>query len=255
MFNEDCYPNGSYINHLYITPNTPDTSYYISHLQCVLPNSTLSGGEWVYPNGQPVNCNNSTRNNPLRCIKSNTLSNITVYRPDGDNFHESDLPIPDYNKPLATRSLFTFTVTWYGEEINSGIFSQSNNNGDHVHRCYVRVEEIIKNRYITVTGKYFYYYSYMMSYVILSAPGFIPSPPTLINMTATTITVSWTPVLSDADGYVVNATSDSHTVTQQVKGPASNVISVQTNINLTTGIDFNVLFDISIIYNNRYIIY
>ena len=90
MFNEDCYPNGSYINHLYITPNTPDTSYYISHLQCVLPNSTLSGGEWVYPNGQPVNCNNSTRKNPLCCIKSNIPSNITVYRPNGDNFYESD---------------------------------------------------------------------------------------------------------------------------------------------------------------------
>ena len=103
-------------------------------------------------------------------------------------------------------------------------------------------------------------------------------------MTATTITVSWTPVLSDADGYVVNATSDIHTVTQQVKGgsqneiilkglipvttynitvrayqdilgPASNAISVQTNINLTTGINFNILFDISIIYSYRYIIY
>ena len=162
----------------------------------------------------------------------------------------------------------TLTVTWYAEEINSGIFSQSNNNGDHVHRCYVRVEEIIRNRILTITGKYFYYYSYMISYVILSAPGFTPSPPTLVNKTATTITVSWTPVPSDADGYVINATSDTHTVTQQVKGgsqseiilsglipvttynitirayqdilgPASNVISVQTNINLTTGIDFD----------------
>ena len=163
------------------------------------------------------------------------------------------------------------TVTWDAEEINSGIFSQSNNNGDHVHRCYVRVAEIIRNRYLTVTGKYFYYYRYMMSYVILSAPGFTPSPPTLVNKTATTITVSWTPVPSDADGYVVNVTSDTHTVTQQVKGgsqnemtlkglipattyeitvrayqdilgPASKAISIQTNINLTTGIDFDVLF-------------
>ena len=111
----------------------------------------------------------------------------------------------------------------------------------------------------------------MMSYVILSAPGFIPSLPTLVNKTATTITVSWIPVPSDADGYVVNVTSDTHTVTQQVKGgshnkiilkglipvttynitvrayqdilgPASNAISIQTSINLTTGIDFDVLF-------------
>ena len=50
----------------------------------------------------------------------------------------------------------TYTVTWYAEKINSGIFSQSNNNGDHVHRCYVRTVEIKRNRYLTVTGKYFY---------------------------------------------------------------------------------------------------
>ena len=55
----------------------------------------------------------------------------------------------------------------------------------------------------------------MISNVILLAPGFTPSPPTLVNKT---ITVSWTPVPSDADGYVVNVTSNSYTVTQQVKG-------------------------------------
>ena len=59
------------------------------------------------------------------------------------------------------------TVTWYAEKINSGIFSQSNNNGDHVYRCYENVDEIVRNHYLTVTGKYFYYYRYMMSYVIL----------------------------------------------------------------------------------------
>ena len=121
---------------------------------------------------------------------------------------------------------------------------------------------MVRNRYLIVTGKYFYYYSYMMSYVILSAPVFTPSP-TMVNKTATTIIVNWkTPVPSDADGYVVNATSDTHSVTQQVKGgcqnkmtlkglipgatynitirayqdilgPASNVISVQT---LSSGI-------------------
>ena len=47
-----------------------------------------------------------------------------------------------------------------------------------------------------------------MSCVILSAPGFTLSLPTLVNKTATTITVNWTPVPSDVDGYVVNVTSD-----------------------------------------------
>ena len=128
----------------------------------------------------------------------------------------------------------TLTVTWYAEDINSGIFSQSNNNSDHVHRCYVRVDEIVRNRYLTVTGKYFYYYSYMMSYVILSAPAFTPSFPTLINKTATTITVSWIPVPSDAYGYVVNATSDTHTVTYQVKGGNQNEMTLKGLIPATT---------------------
>ena len=41
-------------------------------------------------------------------------------------------------------------------------------------------------------------------------------PLTQVNKTATTITVSWTTNPTDADGYVVNATSDTDTVTQQV---------------------------------------
>ena len=100
------------------------------------------------------------------------------------------------------------TVTWYAEKINSGIFSQSNNNGDYVHRCYEKVDE----NDLTVTGKYFYYYSYMMLYVTLLAPDFTPSPPILVNKTATTITVNWTAVSSDDDGYAVNVTMDTHTL-------------------------------------------
>ena len=56
----------------------------------MLPDSTLSGGEWVNPNGQPVDCNNSNRTNPLLCDVSNTPANITIYKPNGDNFYESD---------------------------------------------------------------------------------------------------------------------------------------------------------------------
>ena len=67
----------------------------------------------------------------------------------------------------------------------------------------------------------------MMSYAILSAPGFTPSLPTLVNKTVTTITVSWTPVPSDADGYVVNVTSHTHTVTKQVKGGSQNEITLK----------------------------
>ena len=74
----------------------------------------------------------------------------------------------------------------------------------------------------------------MMSFAIFSAPGFIPTSPTLVNKTATTITVSWTPVPSDADGYVVNVTSDTHTVTQQVKGGSQNQMTLKGLIPVTT---------------------
>ena len=73
-----------------------------------------------------------------------------------------------------------------------------------------------------------------MSNVILSAPGFTLSLPILVNKTSTTITVSWTPVSSDADGYVVNTTSDTHTVTQQVKGGSLNMMTLKGLIPETT---------------------
>ena len=73
-----------------------------------------------------------------------------------------------------------------------------------------------------------------MSYIIPSAPGFTPSPPMLVNKTSTTITVNWTPVPSDADGYVVNTTSNTHIVTQQVKGDTQNVMTLEELIPTTT---------------------
>ena len=51
---------------------------------------------------------------------------------------------------------------------------------------------------------------------------------TEVNKTATTITVSWTTLdSSDADGYVVNVTSDTDTVqTVQVEGSSNNTITL-----------------------------
>ena len=82
MFKGDCYPNGSYINEIYIT--------HTSKLQCVLPSSMSSEGQWINPNGQPVNCNNNNINDPLRCIVSNNPANITVYKPNEQEFREFD---------------------------------------------------------------------------------------------------------------------------------------------------------------------
>ena len=56
------------INHIYITK---DHANY-SPLKCALPNTTLSGGEWVDPNGNPPSCNT----NPLHCEKTTNPAGI-----------------------------------------------------------------------------------------------------------------------------------------------------------------------------------
>ena len=53
---------------------------------------------------------------------------------------------------------YTLTVTWNGENITSGVFSRSNNNGDHVYRVNLNVgrsdlQPVNRNRYHTVTGE------------------------------------------------------------------------------------------------------
>ena len=83
MFNGDCYPNGSYINHIYITKGHGNNS----PLKCGLPNTTLSGGEWVDPNGNSLSCNT----NPLHCDKTTYPASISLYRPNGGiTFNELD---------------------------------------------------------------------------------------------------------------------------------------------------------------------
>ena len=83
----------------------------------MLSNSTLSGGEWVNPNGQHVNCTNSINNDPLLCDVSNTSANITVYRPGADNFHESAFGGNEFKCCLPssflipTSSLFIYSVS------------------------------------------------------------------------------------------------------------------------------------------------
>ena len=63
----------------------------------------------------------------------------------------------------------------------------------------------------------------MISNVILTVPGFVHSPPTLVNKIVNKI-----PVPSDADGYVVNTTSNTHTVTQEVKGGSQNEMTLNS---------------------------
>ena len=75
---------------------------------------------------------------------------------------------------------------------------------------------------------------------VFSVPGIAPSSFMMINKTGNTITVNWTALdSSDADGYVVNVTSDTVTVQRvQAKGSSNNTITLnglrgRTTYNIT----------------------
>ena len=110
MFNGDCYPNGSYINHIYITK---DYDNY-SSLKCALPNTTLSGGEWVDPNGNPL----SSNTNPLHCNKTINPASISLYRPNGGITFVEAVPNNNFYKCCLPTSCFDPTTNM----INVNIF-------------------------------------------------------------------------------------------------------------------------------------
>ena len=62
---------------------------------------------------------------------------------------------------------FTLTLTWNEENITSGVLSQSNNNGDHVYRFYLRFGDVMRNCYHTITGELYHklFYSFNFSFI------------------------------------------------------------------------------------------
>uniref|UniRef100_A0A1X7SFG0 Fibronectin type-III domain-containing protein n=1 Tax=Amphimedon queenslandica TaxID=400682 RepID=A0A1X7SFG0_AMPQE len=106
---------------------------------------------------------------------------------------------------------YTVNITWDGMTVSSGSISQSTT-GDQMYQCVVAVtDQPTRTRNVT-----------------LKVPATAPSSLTEVNKTATTITVGWTALdSSDADGYVVNVTSDTDTVqTVQVEGSSNNTITL-----------------------------
>ena len=71
MYNGECYPNGSYFRDVAL--NVPPTEQY---LHCSLPNSTLSTGQWIRPDGNDEDCNSGG----LRCNITNSPATLSLYR-------------------------------------------------------------------------------------------------------------------------------------------------------------------------------
>uniref|UniRef100_A0A1X7T8W6 Fibronectin type-III domain-containing protein n=1 Tax=Amphimedon queenslandica TaxID=400682 RepID=A0A1X7T8W6_AMPQE len=78
--NGTCYPNESYFYDANITGAS-------NSIMCVLPGSTLNGGEWATSSGSSVECST----NPLKCNKvSSPNANISLYIPNGQGISPSD---------------------------------------------------------------------------------------------------------------------------------------------------------------------
>uniref|UniRef100_A0A1X7STW0 Uncharacterized protein n=1 Tax=Amphimedon queenslandica TaxID=400682 RepID=A0A1X7STW0_AMPQE len=108
--------------------------------------------------------------------------------------------------------LHSVSLTWDTVAVSnsSSSFKQSLI-GNHEYQCEIIIGEISSIQTVRV-----------------KVPATAPSSLTEVNKTATTITVSWAAFnSSDADGYVVNVTSDTDTVqTVQVEGSSNNTITL-----------------------------
>ena len=118
MLKGECIFNGTYFRDgdLQIVGGTQD-----GYIHCVLPNETLNGGQWLRPDGQPVDCINGVNGSlnstdpklkdPFFCTHDSTNANITLYLENDDYFkptavidhvHLSDVIETEYKCCLPT---------------------------------------------------------------------------------------------------------------------------------------------------------
>ena len=141
---------------------------------------------------------------------------------------------------------YTVDITWDGMTVSSGSISQSTT-GDQMYQCVLDnpSDGDDRTRTLTIKGNVCSEFTCIILpknyvFLFLLVPATAPSSLTEVNKTATTITVSWTALdSSDADGYVVNVTSDTDTVqTVLVEGSSNNTITlnglnIETTYNIT----------------------
>uniref|UniRef100_A0A1X7T1A2 Fibronectin type-III domain-containing protein n=1 Tax=Amphimedon queenslandica TaxID=400682 RepID=A0A1X7T1A2_AMPQE len=161
----------------------------------------------VYPQEYKLNCTKiGYHTYDIRMsIGSATLANYTNCDNRYSNCHGTVLV------SITNTVRYSVDITWDGMTVKNGSISQSTT-GDQMYQCVVAVtNQPTRIRNVTI-----------------KVPATAPSSLTEVNKTATTISVSWTALdSSDADGYVVNVTSDTDTVqTVQVEGSSNNTITL-----------------------------
>lgn len=103
MHGGHCYPNGSYFFDY-------DVRGENNSIKCVLPGSTLNGGEWVSPVGSSINCGED----PLRCNIVHSPSILSLYistaiSTSEDGLYKCCLPndCSDPNTNIITATIFS----------------------------------------------------------------------------------------------------------------------------------------------------
>ena len=103
MHNGDCYTNEPYFY-------DNDIDKVSNSIMCVLPGSTLNGGEWVAPSGSSVDCSS----NPVRCNVVSSPANISLYKEGNiassdDGWYKCCLPTncSDPNTNMITANIFS----------------------------------------------------------------------------------------------------------------------------------------------------
>ena len=92
MLGGQCISNGTYLRDSDIQIANNQDGY----IHCILPNTTLNGGQWLRPDGVPVNCTNGISmsvsstdpqlKDPFFCTDDSPNANITLYLEDDDYF-------------------------------------------------------------------------------------------------------------------------------------------------------------------------
>ena len=106
MHRGDCISNGSYFH-------DNSVNGVSNSIKCLLPNSTLNGGEWVAPSGSSVDCSST---NPIRCNAVSSPANISLYKDENkatsasdDGWYKCCLPTScsDPNTNTITANIFS----------------------------------------------------------------------------------------------------------------------------------------------------
>ena len=92
MLKGECISNGTYFRDSGLQIDKGQDGY----IQCVLPDETLNGGQWLGPDGQPVDCINGVNEelvspdpklkDPFFCTDDSPNANITLYLENNDYF-------------------------------------------------------------------------------------------------------------------------------------------------------------------------